>query len=74
MLERLFAELQRSGYGSYLAPPASSPGSPAVPAPSAPSALLPVLDAEELDRRIQIAVTAALAARDLQGLGTAGPG
>ena len=51
MLERLFAELQRSGYGSYLTPP---------PPPSPQ----PAIDAEELDRRIQTAVAAALAQRD----------
>jgi len=50
MLERLFAELQRSGYGSYLAPPPPPPQ--------------PAIDAEELDRRIQAAVAAALAQRD----------
>jgi hypothetical protein len=49
MLERLFAELQRSGYGSYLAPPPSA---------------TPAIDAEELDRRIQAAVATALAERD----------
>src|ERR1700709_1383261 len=31
MLERLFAELQRSGYGNYLAPP------PPIPAPATPA-------------------------------------
>jgi transcriptional regulator with XRE-family HTH domain len=70
MLERLFAELQRSGYGTYLSPPPSlSPLSPpAVPAfaPS-PAASLPAIDADELDRRIQAAVAAALAARDARG-------
>ncbi|HEV7519346.1 MAG TPA: hypothetical protein VGR07_23905 [Thermoanaerobaculia bacterium] len=60
MLERLFAELQRSGYGAYLAPP-MSPMSPASPV-SPP--FLPAIDAEELDRRIEIAVAAALSARD----------
>lgn len=49
MLERLFAELQRSGYGTYLAP--------------SPSPALSI-DAEELDRRIQAAVATALAERD----------
>jgi hypothetical protein len=53
MLERLFAELQRSGYGSYLAAPAS-------PSPPQPPAISP----DELDRRIQAAVTTALAERE----------
>jgi hypothetical protein len=63
MLERLFAELQRSGYGNYLA---AAPY-PAIPAPhSLPQAppAPPAIDAEDLDRRIQAAVTAALAERD----------
>ena len=68
MLERLFAELQRSGYGTYLSTPPTIPTSPALPAAPAP---LYSIDAEELDRRIQIAVTAALAARDLQSPGAA---
>jgi hypothetical protein len=54
MLERLFAELQRSGYGSYLSPS---------PQPAPPAAL----DPEELDRRIQAAVAAALAERERKG-------
>jgi len=53
MLERLFAELQRSGYGTYLSPPP-----PVFPPPQL------TIDAEELDRRIQIAVAVALEARD----------
>jgi hypothetical protein len=53
MLERLFTELQRSGYASYLAAP------PPAPAPQ-PGAI----DADELDRRIQVAVSAALAERE----------
>ncbi len=56
MLERLFAELQRSGYGTYL-----SPSPPAFPPPQPPP---PTIDADELDRRIQIAVAVALEARD----------
>jgi len=55
MLERLFAELQRSGYGTTYLSPAPLP-------PSLQS--LPAIDADELDRRIQAAVAAALAARD----------
>ncbi len=50
MLERLFAELQRSGYGSYLTPP--------------PPPAQAAIDPEELDRRIQAAVAAALAQRN----------
>ena|SRR5436305_6879669 len=63
MLERLFAELQRSGYGTYLSPPPTL--QPAAPAfgPS-PVAAQPAIDPDELDRRIQTAVAAALAARD----------
>jgi hypothetical protein len=61
MLERLFAELQRSGYGTYLSP-APAPFQPPVP-PAPPT---PGIDADELDRRIQSAVAAALAARDDQ--------
>ena len=52
MLERLFAELQRSGYGTYLSPPPPPPP------------FQPAIDAEELDRRIQTAVAAALSARE----------
>jgi hypothetical protein len=52
MLERLFSEIQRSGYGSYLAAPPAP-----VPSPGA-------IDADELDRRIQMAVSAALAERE----------
>jgi hypothetical protein len=68
MLERLFAELQRSGYGTYLAPP-TPPAMPQVQPPLAPiTPITPVtIDPEDLDRRIQSAVTAALAARDLEG-------
>ncbi|HTQ79080.1 MAG TPA: hypothetical protein VMM92_03725 [Thermoanaerobaculia bacterium] len=51
MLERLFAELQRGGYGNYLTPPLP---------PSPPQQI----DAGDLDRRIQAAVSAALAERD----------
>ena len=58
MLERLFSELQRSGYGAYLAAPAAAP-----PTPPTSAALSP----EELDRRIQAAVTAALAERERKG-------
>jgi hypothetical protein len=63
MLERLFAELQRSGYGTYLSPPAVPAFAPS------PAAFLPAIDADELDRRIQAAVAAALAARDARGEG-----
>ncbi len=63
MLERLFAELQRSGYGTYLAPPTPMPILPAAAQVQPPI----TIDPEDLDRRIQIAVTAALAARDLEG-------
>ncbi|HZF12902.1 MAG TPA: hypothetical protein VFE33_29285 [Thermoanaerobaculia bacterium] len=63
MLERLFAELQRSGYGSYhLANPAPPPS------PAQPSAISP----DELDRRIQAAVTAALAERERKADGGIG--
>jgi len=54
MLERLFAELQRGGYSSYLANPAPPPS---------PSQL-PAISPDELDRRIQAAVAAALAERE----------
>ena len=65
MLERLFAELQRGGYGTYLQPPPMPAMTSALP----PMPALTTIDIEDLDRRIQTAVTAALAARDLQGSG-----
>jgi hypothetical protein len=71
MLERLFAELQRSGYGTYLQPPTPLPVLPAAPlSPHVESPSAPItIDADDLDRRIQAVVNAVLEARERQALG-----